>query len=54
LIRLERETVPSAEELLAWLPGADLVRRGRGEAVTVLAGGMAEPAAMAATPLRRD
>lgn len=54
LIRLEGETVASAEELLAWLPGADLVRRKRNGEVTVLAGGTAEPAAVAATPKSRD
>ncbi len=54
LIRLEGESVPSAEELLAWLPGATLVQRGRSQGTTVLAGGAARPAAMAATPKRRD
>ncbi|WP_316977972.1 bifunctional DedA family/phosphatase PAP2 family protein [Shumkonia mesophila] len=54
LIRREGESVPGAEELLAGLPGAILVRRGRAHGATVLAGGTTGPASMAKTPPPHD
>jgi undecaprenyl-diphosphatase len=59
LLRLEGENAPGSEILLAWLPGAVIVKRGRAAAknglaavTTVLAVGAAEPAT--AAPARRQ